>query len=83
MGGRQGYRRVARIGHLEIRPVSHGSGTARCAARGGVCEVAARGSVYYPPIGVLARVLAGPDQALGRLTTVGAAFIGVSGTKKT
>ena len=48
----------------------------------GVCEVAARGSVFYPPIGVLARVLAGPDLALGRLTTVGAAFIAVAGTKR-
>ena len=40
-----------------------------------------RGSVYYPPIGLLARALAPLDQWLGRVTTVGAAFIAVAATK--
>lgn len=48
----------------------------------GVHEVTTRGSIYYPPVGAVARVLARPDPALGRLTTVGAAFIAVSGTKR-
>jgi len=34
-----------------------------------------RGAVFYPPVGILARALAPLDPWLGRLTTVGAAFI--------
>jgi len=40
-----------------------------------------RGSVYYPPIGILARTLAPLDRWLGPVTTVGAAFIAVAATK--
>jgi hypothetical protein len=42
---------------------------------------AARGSVYYPPIGVLARPLALCDRWLGTITTVGAAFIALAARK--
>jgi ubiquinone/menaquinone biosynthesis C-methylase UbiE len=41
-----------------------------------------RGSVYYPPIGILARALAPLDRWLGAMTTVGAAFIAVAATKR-
>ena len=34
-----------------------------------------RGAVYYPPIGILARILAPLDPWLGRVTTFGAAFV--------
>lgn len=40
-----------------------------------------RGSVYYPPIGILARALAPLDRWLGSATTIGAAFIAVAATK--
>jgi SAM-dependent methyltransferase len=39
-----------------------------------------RGAVYYPPVGVLARLLAPVDSGLGRLTSVGAAFIALRAT---
>ena len=39
-----------------------------------------RGAVYYPPLGVLARVLAPLDPWLGRATTIGAAFVALSAT---
>jgi SAM-dependent methyltransferase len=41
-----------------------------------------RGSVYYPPIGILARAWAPIDRWLGSVTTVGAAFIAVAATKR-
>lgn len=41
-----------------------------------------RGSVYYPPLGILARVLAPLDRWLGAMTTIGAAFIAVAATKR-
>lgn len=40
-----------------------------------------RGSVYYPPVAILAELLARLDDWLGSLTTVGAAFIVVTATK--
>ena len=43
---------------------------------------AIRGSVYYPPIGILARALAPLDRWLGSGTTIGAAFIAVAATKR-
>lgn len=39
-----------------------------------------RGAVYYPPLNVLARALAGLDPWLSRRTTVGAAFIALTAT---
>lgn len=40
-----------------------------------------RGAVYYPPVGWLARVFAPLDRWLGPRTTLGAAFIVLTGTK--
>lgn len=41
----------------------------------------ARGVVYYPPVGLLARMLAPVDPYLARLGTLGAAFLVVEGRK--
>ena len=40
-----------------------------------------RGAVFYPPIGLLARLLAPADPWLGRHTTLGAAFLAAAGAK--
>ena len=53
----------------------------RLVARAGLTVDVIRGSVYYPPTGLLARVLAPLDEWLGPVTTVGAAFIAVAATK--
>lgn len=50
--------------------------------RAGIAVAAVRGAVYYPPVGWMARILAPADRWLDALTTVGAAFVGVAGTKK-
>jgi SAM-dependent methyltransferase len=47
----------------------------------GVVVTAVRGAVYYPPTGWIARAFAPVDPWLGRLTTTGAAFIAIVGTK--
>ncbi|OFV94381.1 MAG: hypothetical protein A3G76_11150 [Acidobacteria bacterium RIFCSPLOWO2_12_FULL_65_11] len=47
----------------------------------GVSVDIVRGSVYYPPVAALARLMAPADHWLGALTTAGAAFIGVAGNK--
>lgn len=44
----------------------------------GLSVTAIRGAVFYPPVGILARALAPLDSWLGRLTTVGAAFIALT-----
>jgi ubiquinone/menaquinone biosynthesis C-methylase UbiE len=49
----------------------------------GLTVEAVRGFVYYPPIGVLAQVMAPLDRLLGSVTTVGAAFIVVAATRST
>ncbi|MBI4485241.1 MAG: methyltransferase domain-containing protein [Acidobacteria bacterium] len=49
--------------------------------RAGLAPEDARGSVYYPPIGFLARVMAPVDRWLGAITTVGAAFIAMAASK--
>ena len=48
------------------------------AEQAGLSVTAIRGAVFYPPVGIFARVLAPLDSSLGRLTTVGAAFIALS-----
>lgn len=48
------------------------------AGQAGLFITAIRGAVFYPPVGILARILAPLDSWLGRLTTVGAAFIALS-----
>lgn len=40
-----------------------------------------RAAVFYPPLGVAARVLAPLDEPLGRRTTLGAAFVAVAGRR--
>jgi len=40
-----------------------------------------RGAVYYPPVGVLARLLSPADRWLGGLTTFGAAFLAIAATR--
>ncbi len=40
-----------------------------------------RGAVFYPPAGLAASVLAPLDQLLGRVTTVGAAFVALAAEK--
>ena len=54
----------------------------RLVEREGLTVEAVRGSVYYPPMGVLARALAPLDHWLGSITTIGAAFIAVAATKR-
>jgi SAM-dependent methyltransferase len=56
-------------------------GLSRVVRRSGLIVEAVRGSVYYPPIGVLARPLARCDRWLGTITTVGAAFIALAARK--
>jgi len=56
----------------ELRALAKGAGLS-------VTEI--RGAVYYPPVGLLARALAPIDSWLGRLTTVGAAFIAVGAAR--
>lgn len=56
-------------------------GLSRLVGRAGLIVDAVRGSVYYPPIGVLARPLARCDRWLGTITTVGAAFIALAARK--
>ena len=48
------------------------------AKQAGLSVTAIRGAVFYPPVGLFARALAPLDSWLGRLTTIGAAFIAVS-----
>ena len=50
------------------------------AEQAGLSVTEIRGAVYYPPMGVLARVLAPADTWLGRLTSIGAAFIALGAT---
>ena len=50
--------------------------------RAGLSVETVRGSVYYPPIGFLARALAPLDHWLGPLTTAGAAFIALAAIKE-
>ena len=56
-------------------------GLSRLVEHAGLIVEAVRGSVYYPPIGVLARPLARLDRWFGTITTVGAAFIALAARK--
>ncbi|MGE3885481.1 MAG: class I SAM-dependent methyltransferase [Vicinamibacterales bacterium] len=53
----------------------------RLLERAGLTVETVRGSVYYPPLGLLAKPLARLDRWIGSATTVGAAFIAVAATK--
>ncbi|MBI4264709.1 MAG: class I SAM-dependent methyltransferase [Acidobacteria bacterium] len=54
----------------------------RLVERAGLTVEAVRGAVYYPPIFMLARLLAPLDRWLGSRTTAGAAFIAVAAVKE-
>lgn len=41
------------------------------------------GAIYYPHLGLLAKLMAPVNPLLGQLTTVGAAFLAVKATKPT
>ena len=47
----------------------------------GLAMSAIRGAVFYPPVGGLAAMMASVDPALGRHTTIGAAFLTVAATR--
>lgn len=51
------------------------------AARAGLTVMQARGAIFFPPWTPLARVMAPADAQLGRVTTLGAAFVAVQATK--
>jgi SAM-dependent methyltransferase len=51
------------------------------AERAGLVVESVRGAIYYPRWGFSARLLSPCDPVLGRLTTIGAAFVVVSATK--
>jgi ubiquinone/menaquinone biosynthesis C-methylase UbiE len=51
------------------------------AEQAGLLVTMQRSAIYYPPVGVLARVLAPLDPWLGRVTTIGAAFIAMKAIK--
>jgi SAM-dependent methyltransferase len=55
----------------------------RLAEIAGLSVETVRGAVFYPRVTALARLLAPFDPAVGRVTTVGAAFIAVSAKKPT
>jgi len=54
----------------------------RLVERAGLTVEAVRGSVYYPPIGWLARPLACLDRLFGAVTSIGAAFIALDARKR-
>jgi SAM-dependent methyltransferase len=53
----------------------------RLAERAGLVPGPVRGAVYYPRLGLAARWMSPFDEALGRLTKLGAAFLAISATK--
>jgi len=60
----------------------HDAAALRGLVRGaGLHVVALRGAVFYPPVGPLARAMRPLDPALGRITTLGAAFLGLAAEK--
>jgi len=54
----------------------------RVALAAGFDPIAVRGAVYYPRSGIAARAMRKVDRALGRLTTVGAAFVALAATRQ-
>jgi len=53
----------------------------RFAAAAGLTDISVKGAVFYPPIGVAARLLAPLDRKLTEHATVGAAFLCLAATK--
>ncbi len=56
-------------------------GLRRLAAGAGLVPGRVRGTVFHPPVGIAATVLAPLDRVLGRVTTVGAAFLAMEAQK--
>lgn len=52
-----------------------------CAERAGLTVESVRGAIFYPKATLAARLLSPVDPMLGRLTTVGAAFVAMSAAK--
>jgi len=53
----------------------------RLAEEAGLADVAVTGAIFYPPIGLAARLLGPFDGWIGQRTTCGAAFLAVDATK--
>jgi ubiquinone/menaquinone biosynthesis C-methylase UbiE len=53
----------------------------RLAEQAGLNVETVRGAIYYPRWGIAARVLSPFDSVLGRVTTIGAAFVGLCAIK--
>jgi len=53
----------------------------RMARAAGLTDVAVRGAIFYPPMGMAAQLLAPADRTLGSVTTLGAAFLALSAEK--
>jgi len=53
----------------------------RLARSAGLINVAVTGAIFYPPMGMAARLLAQADRTLGSVTTLGAAFLALSAEK--
>jgi len=58
-----------------------GSELARLVRDAGLTVGAVEGAIFFPPWTKLARLMAPLDRRLGRVTTLGAAFVAVQGTK--
>jgi SAM-dependent methyltransferase len=65
----------------KVARVRSSRGLRMLADQAGLSVTRVRGAVYYPPVGVLARMLAPLDPWLGRLSTFGAAFIALRAVK--
>ena len=55
----------------------------RLAQATGFVDASVTGAIYYPPVGLAARLLGPMDFKVARLTTLGAAFLALSATKPT
>jgi len=81
MGGTAPRQGVAGIGGVAVGALLDGPRSIPSGRAFGLDVEHVRGSVYYPPIGVLARPLARLDRWFGTITTVGAAFIALAARK--
>jgi ubiquinone biosynthesis O-methyltransferase len=52
----------------------------RLAAEAGLLDVSVKGAVFYPPLGMAARLLGPIDRKIGACTTLGAAFLALAAT---
>ena len=70
--GSSTWRRAAFFTSRELKGLAEGAG---------LVPARVRGAVFYPPAGLAASVLAPLDPLLGRVTTVGAAFVALAAEK--